>query len=213
MRARPQDRAGAYYHGCADERRAAQILREGLKPAAARTATASCIGALPGRVYLTRHLGYALLYAVRDPAHDFTRHVSQFAGLYDLPQPDAGDGFVFEVAGASIRTLQADEDAIPVLLACGRAPLWLIALVRQYGSEQDLLAALAGDYWRGARCARAVWSRLRDDEKFELIDMTGHIAARHAVPLSRAWRFDRACVGQLTKDGGNFFEHAQEVML
>ena len=100
-----------YFHGTCKAIDADTLLREGIRPPP--PTGKGFLAPVPGRVYLTRHLSYALIYTIGANA----------VGGHWAPnsqKPDA-EGLLFSVDSDKLSGLQPDEDCVGALIpALGR---------------------------------------------------------------------------------------------
>jgi hypothetical protein len=63
------------------------------------------------------------------------------------------------------------------------------------------------EYW--AKGGKRLLQYLSVEQRLGLIDLGAHIAHSGNLKPSKCWRFDRADVIKMKKDGSNFFEYAE----
>ena len=202
-----------WYHGTPKADRARDIYLNGLKPPEIARPKAH-MAPVPGHVYLSPDLSYALIYALGADivgmdlkGSDWFEHHSKRDGRY---------GYIFSVNGADLKDIYPDEDSIGQLaskLIRGemQEPSWLLALARRHCTALQLQALHQGDCSAQARVGKKLLKFLTLDSVIGLIRSGMHISHAGNVPVSRCRRYDRCDNVRYDKNGSNFFRLAFEV--
>lgn len=207
---------GPIYHGTPSLARARHILQHGIQPDQSRSRKSDPSRALPGLVYVTQDLEYALTYALGANCAGYVcpPSVRRAHGRY---------GYLFVIPGETVVSAQPDEDSIGQMI-CDRQPKWLWRLARDvlgdlptqhYDLHMDradeplLWLVDDGDYAAQTEAGKAILPYLSDRQMGQLIAAGAHIA--HLGPLfpTECWRIDRQRSIELDHDGDNFFEVAE----
>ena len=137
-------------------------------------------------------------------------------------------GYIFEVDSSSLQDVQPDEDSVGKLVAngCasgailsghfpgqnGVAPYWLIEMAKRYVAPSRLRKAVDGEYAYWASIGKQLLSKMRDDQKLQLIEVYGaHIAHGGDMKVLRAWKLDKFRSKEIANDGSNVLAVAEEV--
>jgi hypothetical protein len=137
-------RATRYYHGTSTTKAAEAILSTGLQGVA--TQMRGHLAPVAGRVYLTPHLRYAIIYALGgDYSHAMREGYSPDGPIDPL-------GYVFVVEGHDLQDVQPDEDSVGEFLNHNSKP------IQEPWKKRDGSVAMQSDgepYMRtvGYRCA------------------------------------------------------------
>lgn len=117
-----------YYHGTSTEKAGKAILRAGIEPPDLTTRSGP-FRPVAGKVYLTPHLAYAMLYCLGgELAEAFLQ------GRTEFPERTWGGsewGYLFAVPGTALTKVHPDEDSIGEMLADGSAPAWLQSMAKR----------------------------------------------------------------------------------
>jgi hypothetical protein len=119
-----------YYHGTPSERAGKSILRFGIEPPDL-TMRGDAFRPVMGRVYLTPHLSWGMLYALGgEIAATFMEN--RVRDTYPKSMWEGSEwGYLFVVPGKVLTKVHPDEDSVGAMLADGTAPKWLDALARK----------------------------------------------------------------------------------
>jgi hypothetical protein len=214
------------------------IRRDGLK--GQETQGRGQLAPVAGRVYLTPHIKYAIIYAL---GGDFSGAMIE-AKDYSDPY-----GYVFVVKGSDLVDVQPDEDSVGEWLADNAAPIQKPAL--HYQTKQPLINDDGTPMMRtvGYKCGfpmgstdAMIWHNIRvcfTDTQFEkamdgwvshqasggkralkkmadwmkiaLINRGAHVAHGGTIDPSECWRILKTDTKLLKKDGSNFFSIATKL--
>jgi hypothetical protein len=226
--ARVSDKNKAYYHGTSKEASALGIFKYGLDPEYTEIKYAgdkkkSNFKPQENRVYITPDLSYAMIYGIGGDyaGTDCTRDIKSM-GQY---------GFVFEISGSDIHDIVPDEDSIGEFIS-----MWLddsgyykkidpdffkkeselrvmnsvIGLAAKHLTDSQYRKVKDGEaeYW--AKAGKKLIPYMSDEMKLKIIDLGAHVAHHGNIKPIKCYRFDRADVVNMKKDGSNFFDYAKE---
>lgn len=119
-----------YYHGTPSERAGKSILRSGIEPPDLTT-RGGAYRPVGGKVYLTPHLSWGMLYALGgEIAETFMQ--GRVRDSYPPAMWGGSEwGYLFVVPGRALTKVHPDEDSVGAMLADGTAPKWLDDLARR----------------------------------------------------------------------------------
>lgn len=120
-----------YYHGTPSERAGESILRSGIEVPDLTTRRQDAFQPVRGKVYLTTHVRYGMLYAL---GGEIAALFFQGRVLPAYPPRMWGGsewGYLFEVPGSSLGEIHPDEDSVGGMLADGTAPRWLTDMAQR----------------------------------------------------------------------------------
>lgn len=121
-----------YYHGTASEKAGRAIMQGGIEPPDL-TLRGGTFRPVDGKVYLTPHLSYGVLYTLGgELAEAFMRRAKTYPERLWSSSPY---GYLFKVPGRALTNIHPDEDSIGAILADGTAPSWLQGLAKQILSK------------------------------------------------------------------------------
>lgn len=187
---------------------------------------------LPGRVYLTTDLAYAIIYAL---GGDFAG--SRRSDGVDRTLPRARwdrYGYVWRVVGVDPSKLIPDEDsvgeALYKLFGRGADDHWLVRLATQEGMDDEpssdrklaevgwsllhgIKDGLYADWITAGKRLLPVLGHAGLVETFLDEFPWAHVSHDGAVPIAEGWRIDRFRYPELSRDGSNFFEIAEPVTI
>ena len=224
---RESDKAKVYYHGTNNEKAARGIWEQGLDPVHTEIKYSgdrkkSNFKPQENRVYITQDLPYAMIYGIGGNmvGHDCTRDIKSM-GQY---------GFVFEFSGSDIHDIIPDEDSIGEFIY-----MWLDSsgyykknkpdffkkefeirvmdsisrLASKHLTDSQFRKVKEGEveYW--AKAGKKLIPFLTDEMRLKLIDLGAHVAHYGNIKPIKCYRFDRADVINMKRDGSNFFEYAK----
>ena len=224
---RESDRAKIYYHGTDTEEKAKSIMAHGLDPAKTlikyEKNPKSNFAPQEGSVYITPHLDYAMIYAIGGnmAGHDCTRDIPRYGQF----------AFVFEISGRDLVDITPDEDSIGEFLCRywstsdyykNKYPEFFekdaklnvmrrvanLALQKLTEPQRRRIKDGESEYW--AKGGKRSLPYLSDDLKFGLIELGAHIAHKGPIKVTKCFKFDRADVIKMKKDGSNFFDYTKE---
>ena len=129
-----------YYHGTPPEKAGKAILRTGIEPPDLTT-RGGAYRPVEGKVYLTPHLAYAILYTFGGQiAEKFMWAASNQKFVEDsgyvqseFPKHMWGGsewGYLFVVPGKALTEIHPDEDSIGEMIGNGTAPSWLLRMAK-----------------------------------------------------------------------------------
>lgn len=227
-------RTKKFYHGTSNENAGKAILRDGIKPPQIEVKRGPNMIPVPGKVYLTEHISYAIMYVIGGDmaGHQIPDSFIARNGRY---------GYLFEVSGSDLLDIQPDEDSIGQLyntLDSIRSNGVEYAL--KHVSQSDKVLALnvwndrpfanafmsffertatdaqikrvkQGEYQYFAASGKRVVSKMSDMMKQKLVDYGAHVAHEGVIYPNRSWRFDKLRTSELDRDGRNFFELAERI--
>lgn len=106
--ARPSDLTRVYYHGTSTATAAKKIMKEGIKPPDLTQRKENALTPRKGKVYITPHLEYALIYAFG----------ANMVGIPFDPDYIRGEqnGYLFVIQGKQIQDIEPDEDDVGMIL-------------------------------------------------------------------------------------------------
>lgn len=169
-----------------------------------------------GRVYLTPHLSYALIYAIG----------GDFAGSSPPPKEFTEEpfGFVFAVPSDALTDLQPDEDSIGEMVQvasepietqrkfypdlAGKIPVWLSYFAERHLTPRQLSKVLEGEVAYYASAGKRLVKMMSPRQMQEIIDAGAHVANEGIVRPSSCWKVEKARSAEMKRDGSNFFEIA-----
>jgi hypothetical protein len=200
-----------YYHGTSREDYGLSIVHEGvIKPRA--TPGRGWASPVPGRVYLTTELEYAMPYVLGGVLQGHQMHIP-------MVQRDGRYGFLFVVDGDSLGDVQPDEDWVgdqlyDALERPRRRDQMIDNLV--YLAERTLAPGTLWNVRNGdsiwlSRAGKALLKKMGPGLLNRLTAESPHLSVHGPVRFASAWRFDKMASAQLTKDGHNFFDLAQKI--
>lgn len=212
---RPIDLRAVYYHGTPRKANAESIMANGIKAPDLATRD-GYLRPVEGKVYITRDLAYAQVYAL---GGDFAGNVVSpvFKGLGQY-------GYVFVIDGKELKDIQPDEDSVGEMIYNEEIE-WLDELAQDilkyeeyddfgqdlgYGNLYD--AIMGGEYDAWAAGGKVLVAEMSDDQKLYLIDYDAHVAHTGNLIPKETWRIDRSKTPGLKKDGSNFFELAERIL-
>lgn len=216
-------RAKTYYHGTNKEERGLAIIKDGYLKPGAITQSRSALAPVAGKVYITPHLSYALIYALGGDIAGTnswgywmrTKHPSQY-------------GYVFEIPAHNLTDVQPDEDSIGEILydlmhsnelnrlnkydETTWKQHWLVQLAKRFLTQNQLRKIYSGEYATWAQAGKNLLKRMNDAQKLDLINYPQvHVAHSGKVEFKRVWRIDKNKAEEFKRDGSNFFEVAELV--
>ena len=209
--ARPNDFAAVgdlrdrvYYHGTTRTASAEAIWRDGIKPPEVKKPRGQ-LAPVPGRVYLTPHVSYAMIYAIGgDMAGGEPYMPSWVSDPY---------GYVFAVRGSDMTAIQPDEDSVGEMVAsAARGDIdvpWLWRLAVNKLTDNQLRKVKEGEYNYWAQAGKKLVKLMSPAQQEELVRLGAHVAQVGSVMPFAAWRLDRRRMAELRKDGSNFFDIAE----
>lgn len=196
-----------FYHGTPSEKRALNILKEGIHPNLSETQGLS--RPVDNHVYLSKNMEYAVIYLLG--AH--------MAGS-KLPKNLITEryGYLFVVSKAKLKEIQPDEDQIGQALYDQKIPSlneYKELLKNAPPLEEDFSSlwdeVCLGDYSAWIKAGHILLEYLSEDQKLEIIEMYGNVAHKgHLIP-DEAWKFDKKLCEKLKPDCSNFFELAEKI--
>tara|TARA_B100002019_G_scaffold247516_1_gene225953 strand:+ start:362 stop:1054 length:693 start_codon:yes stop_codon:yes gene_type:complete len=211
---RPIDLDAVYYHGTPTKANAEDIMINGIK-APDLSSREGYLRPVEGKVYLTRDLAYAQIYALG----------GDLAGK-NVPDSFKGYGqygYVFVVDGKQLKDIQPDEDSVGELVYNEEID-WLDELAKdilkyeEYDDfGQDLGyrnlydAIIGGEYDAWAAGGKILLDEMSDDQKLNLLDYGAHVAHTGNLIPKETWRIERNKTPELQKDGSNFFDLAERI--
>lgn len=212
---REVDIAKTYYHGTPNVKAAKSIRAFGIKPPSAKELLKkyreedNAFMPVPGRVYITPHLRYAIIYALDGDVlgYDQSRYIDNFGDeLY---------GYLFVFDGKELGDIQPDEDSIGELLYKyyrGENKFdWLAEIAEDTLTDDELQEVKWGDVGYLALAGKAIVNYLSDKQKYILMDAGAHVANEGKIKPSETWRIAKSDSGKLKEDGSNFFEVATKI--
>ena len=208
-----------YYHGCAREKDALDIIERGVEPLSLRD-----IGYQPrrwsapvaGRVYITPNLKEAVIYVLGGIV------MGEQEGADRLIKEYGQWGYLFEFTPRSLGDVQPDEDYVGAAL---RRALtgevyegmkfyeWIVPLAKRWLSAHALYQVEhGGSHWE-YRAGKTLLKHMTDGQSLEMLRDGAAMSVEGILRPARAWRFDRGRAGELKPDASNFFELAEKVAL
>lgn len=195
--------AQVLYHGTSSSKAAEEILASGIRPGDLE-GRKNWLTPVPGRVYLTPSLKYAVIYALGGvmmghdvPAEWFVK--------------EGPSGYVFEVPAGDLQDAQPDEDSVGEAVY-EKKFAWLNYLAERVVAPSRLEKVYGGEYIYFASVGKQLMRHLSDGQKRVLMDAGANVAHKGAIKPIRAWKFDKRKSKQLAGDASNFFELAERVL-
>jgi hypothetical protein len=209
----PDLAAQTWYHGTLKADHAQDIYLNGLKPQEIVRPKAH-MAPVPGRVYLTPDLSYAMIYALG--ANMVGDQLDDSDWIESRSKRDGRYGYVFSVRGSDLKDIYPDEDSIGVLVtrllrAEAQEPSWLLSMAKKQCTTLQLASLRQGDCAAQARVGKKLLKLMPFDLVLGLIRRGMHISHAGNVPISQCWRYDRLDNHEYRKDGSNFFDLALKV--
>lgn len=209
------EREQVYYHATSSEKAAQTITRDGVVAPQAAKSPRSLTAPVPGRVYLTPDISYALIYALgcNMAGHDIPEFVKKY-GRY---------GYVFEIPGEGLSDIQPDEDNVGKwvnkamemerdgTLERSSIEQSLLQLAQKHLSDRVFSKVRDGEYAYFAAAGKKLMRWLSDDMKLVLIRAGKHIANQGPIKPTTIWQVDKTRSKEFKKDGSNFFHIAKKV--
>lgn len=190
-----------YYHGTPSKAAADGIRSCGIVPPDVSDRKRRLTCPQQGRVYLTKDLGYAVIYALG----------ANFAG-HKLPEYMVKDdpyGYLFVVPGKNLHgDIVLDEDVIGELVY-KRALPWLEPLARRVLTPRQYKKVMQGYYAYWAQAGKKLTKVLRPDQMRELLELGSHVGHEGTIQPSECWRIDKRLSVDLKPNGSNFFDLAE----
>ncbi len=194
-----------------------------------------------GRVYITDRIAYAQIYAIGGNYAGTSASAEHLRGHYD--KPGLRYGYVFAFDGKDLCDVEPDEDVVgyavyqahrlverghdilqhlevsdwpdvPRFLASDPALAYdLLGHATRHVTEHQFKGLKRGDYRYWASAGKRLIPKLPVEWRLRLIRWGGNVA--HGTPLHprAAWRIDKLRMGELRRDGSNFFEIAEPLSL
>jgi hypothetical protein len=229
-------RDSRYYHGTTSTAAALAIMQQGLK--GQESQGRGKMAPVVGRVYLTPHIDYAIIYALGGDYKSSMLEAKDYSDPY---------GYVFVVKGADLVDVQPDEDSVGEWLSDNSKPIKIQARNYQTGAplldkegnpvmrtsgyecgfpmgspdailwhnvrvgftDKQFDAAMNGEYDAWASGGKRALKKLSDESKIALINHGAHVAHGGAIHPSECWRILKADMKKLKRDGSNFFTIAE----
>lgn len=195
-----------YYHGTARTASAEAIWRDGIKPPEIKRPRGQ-LAPVQGRVYLTPHISYAMMYALGGDVAGTTTGgwaADRFSDPY---------GYVFAVRGNDLSAIQPDEDSVGEMVwQAGRGEIgvpWLWRLAVNKLTDNQLRKVKEGEYAYWAQAGKKLVKLMSPAQQEELVRLGAHVAQVGSVMPFAAWRLDRRRMAELKRDGSNFFDIAE----
>lgn len=220
----PAIKKGNYYHGTPTKENAVKIWKEGIKPDLSETPEHNISKPVAGRVYITKNIGYALIYAL---GGDFAGK-SSLLDSYGQPKSKKElslyrYGYLFVIPGSQFGEIHPDEDQVGKAIYENKLP-WLTNLAKKHLAEEDqpdandeggygalLDGVKDGDYASWIKAGKLLLPHLTDKQKIEIIKKYGNVAHEGILHPTEMWQIDRNLTPKLKKDGSNFFQLAKKI--
>ena len=200
----PGMKKDSYYHGTPTKGKAEKIWEEGILPDLSSTPEHEISKPIAGRVYCTKNLSYALMYALGGDMAG--KKIVSFLDKYGQ------FGYVFVIPGKQLKEIHPDEDEVGKAVYEKKLP-WLTKLAdKRLADEEALLDGVRdGDYESWIKAGKLLLPRLTDEQKIEIIEKYGNIAHEGILHPTEMWQIDRNLIPDLKKDGSNFFQLAKKI--
>lgn len=199
--------SGVYYHGTSNESNFKSIIKHGgLKPGNITIKRGSHLTPVIGKVYLTKDISYAQIYAIGGNVAG-----SEFWDK-DFKNNDRY-GYLFVINGSELKDIQPDEDNVGELIYKKEGPNWLFSLANKHLTINTLNKIKQGEYNYFASGGKKLLNYMTDEQKIDLINNFGsHIANEsNLVKYKEIWKIDKLKTKELKEDGSNFFEIADRI--
>ena len=211
---RSEDLNTVYYHGTPRKESAESIMANGIK-APNLSNREGYLRPVEGKIYLTRDLSYAQIYALGgDLAGQNVPDAFKGYGQY---------GYIFVIDGTQLKDIQPDEDSVGELVYNEEIE-WLDDMAQEFlrfeeydDFGQDLGyrnlydAIMGGEYDAWAAGGKILLDEMSDDQKLYLLDFDVHVAHTGKLEPKETWKIDRNKASDLEKDGSNFFDIAERI--
>jgi len=204
---------GTYYHGTPTKERADKIWKDGIKPDLSVTPEHAISKPIAGRVYITKNIGYALIYALG----------GDVAGSKPFSLDSYGQfGYLFVIKGSQLNEIHPDEDEVGKAIYENKLS-WLSTLAKKLLADEDqpdenddwgsplLDGVKVGDYSSWIKAGKLLLPHLTDKQKIEIIEKYGNVAHEGILHPTEMWKIDRHLTPKLKRDGSNFFQIAKKV--
>lgn len=222
-----------FYHGVSSEAAAKNILQSGIDPSFTELkygSRKSALRPLPGRVYLTGDLSYAIIYALGGVLAGTTYFEKGGHGHKELTDPARGRyKHVFGFSGSDLVDVGADEDSIGEIvsgvLSGNRSKQYNWDVLDQFNEPLQILAKkhLTRPQFESmksnhglvdyiAKSGKKLFGVIPDQIHLAMIEAGAHLSHNGALKPSKCWRFDAQWTSRLASDGSNFFDLAIEVL-
>lgn len=221
------------YHGTVGTEKAEKIMKDGIS-AQRVMQPKTHLAPVPGRVYASQSLPYAMIYAMG----------GQMAGHVDPRVPEKDPyGYVFVIDRSEILDdVQPDEDNVgetwwfadmamrgdkeslkefywenPLARAVYNSEGWgnFRDYVHYFGqsvaSPRTLSYVRNGDYAWFAKLGKMMLRKMDDELKEMFITNGAHVSVQGPLVPSQVWRLDRRRTVELKPDGSNFFQVAERI--
>lgn len=200
---REVDLAKIYYHGTDNLSNLQSLKDKGLIAPEILKPKAS-LAPQQGKVYVTPHLDYALIYAIGSAC------IPNKVPERWLEKEDTRYGLLCVIEGKDFLDIVPDEDSIGELV-CKKKFYWLNSLAQDLVAVSTYRKVMDGDYASWAKIGKIILKRLNEKQIFELIDYGSHIAHGGSLKIKEIWKIDKSLCPELKKDGSNFFKLAEKL--
>ena len=211
----PGMKKDSYYHGTPTKGKAEKIWEEGILPDLSSTPEHEISKPIAGRVYCTKNLSYALMYALGGDMAG--KKIVSFLDKYGQ------FGYVFVIPGKQLKEIHPDEDEVGKAVYEKKLP-WLTKLAdkrladeeQSYENDEGGHGALLdgvrdGDYESWIKAGKLLLPHLTDEQKLEIIEKYGNVAHEGVLHPTEMWEIDRNLSIKLKQDGSNFFQVAKKI--
>jgi len=205
----PGMKKDSYYHGTPTKGKAEKIWEEGILPDLSSTPEHEISKPIAGRVYCTKNLSYALMYALGGDMAG--KKIVSFLDKYGQ------FGYVFVIPGKQFKEIHPDEDEVGKAVYEKKLP-WLTKLAKEHliyegqiGYRNLLDGVNSGDYESWITAGKLLLPHLTDEQKLEIIEKYGNVAHEGVLHPTEMWEIDRNLSLKLKPDGSNFFQIAKKI--
>jgi hypothetical protein len=203
-----------YYHGTSSEEAGISILKNGIEPGNVVMPNRSPskkpnLVPVSGKVYITPDIGYAQIYALG----------GDVAGSKSMAlRWKERIGYLFIISGKDLVDIQPDEDSIGEMIfklatekQFENKLQWLYVLARRKLTDKQWAQLIGGEYVMFAHAGKKLLPLMTDEQKLQLISLGAHVAHTGKLIPSAAYKIDGHKIGELRRDGSNFFDVAEKV--
>ena len=195
-----------YYHGTSSEQNGISILEKGLVPGVPieDRKKGHMLKPVAGKVYLTNKLETAVIYTIGGIM--MGRSISQ------QWIEKSRYGYLFKSKVIDDTNIQPDEDEIGELI-CDETIPELNRIAKYHLTPNQYRNVMDGEYSYWAQAGKKMIKNIQRNSYLwnEILTNTHNIAHQGMVEVINAWKFDKTLCEQLTSNGNNFFQIAEQV--
>ena len=138
-----------FYHGTSKEENAKSIIDDGALKSIPRK-TGGFLKPVENAVYISQKNSYAMIYALG----------GDIAGSNYHDFGNGRNGYIFEISGKDLKSIQPDEDSIGRILSSENSPPWLTSLARRTVAPSRYRKVMEGEYIYWASVGKQLMNKM-----------------------------------------------------